>query len=223
MNGGLRCESCGARTCVGPECSACWMRKQVDPADCGPIRDLLAFQDAARAPVGRGEPATIHDLARRAAEVNGANGWEPSTWYNLVPKMAFALTEVDELIDALHAGDDENIREETADIVIRVASALYDWREDDWCSRIEHRHRFTSGRYAPPEVLVRPISSHLLKGIEAWRKGRHKDVQQHMELSLLACYRLSDQLGFDLTWQVERKIEINRGRGRHHGKASGLG
>ena len=173
--------------------------------------------------------ATVHDLAKQCREVADANGFQAPDWEtNFVHKTAYALTEIDEAVDyvaGVTGHGEEPLGEELADTAIRILDLLEGIWGDGWASRVEGRrpHTDRDSPFQPIQVLVWPIVGHLCKALEAYRHDDRRAAQQRLELALLETYRTADLVGVDLTDEIEKKIEKNRGRAKLHGKARSEG
>jgi hypothetical protein len=158
----------------------------------------------------------LHRLAKDAAIVASANGFDQPTWENLPIKVMLVVTEV---VEAINAKDDAQLLEEFADIALRTLAILeccFDWAP----SRIEDRncHYHTpTYRYHPMESLLFQVLNMLAKSVEAWRREAQSDACLHLELALLALWRLADVLNFDLCNACLKKLERNRTREHLHG------
>ena len=74
----------------------------------------------------------LNDLAHNIREVNRANGWgveEPAEHQKMVQLMLI-VTEAAEAAEAYRAGDEENLIEELADVVIRTLDMASYWGYD---------------------------------------------------------------------------------------------
>ena len=74
----------------------------------------------------------LNDLAHNIREVNKANGWgldEPSEHLKMVQLMLI-VTEAAEAAEAYRAGDEENLIEELADVIIRTLDMASYWDYD---------------------------------------------------------------------------------------------
>jgi transcriptional regulator with XRE-family HTH domain len=166
------------------------------------------------------EPADLHHIANEAASIAAAKGFDRTTPENAIGKMALIFTELVE-VETAEVGC---IGEELADTAIRILTMLSDLCGRGWCSRIATRRaRWGRGPHERIEVVLAPCRVELRSAIEAWRKGRDRDVTMHLELMLLEVYRAADRLGVDLTREILAKLDGNRSRPRLHGRTRSLG
>jgi hypothetical protein len=166
---------------------------------------------------------TLHALAAECDAVNRANGFDVPTFDNLPGKIAMVFTELNEADDEQDNGE-AAVHEEIADAAVRVLSTLHAVWGEDWADRATHfRHVYCRTAYAPIETLLKPTFKQLCLALEAWRREQRVDARLALEMAVLELYRMSDRMGFDLTAEIRRKVEINRGRGALHGKVRSLG
>jgi NTP pyrophosphatase (non-canonical NTP hydrolase) len=165
----------------------------------------------------------LKQIAKECDDIAAANGFERPDWDNIVAKLAFTITELDEARDGARGQGADPLPEELADVAIRLLSALHGMWGDNWGDRVTHRHPKPIDTWTPVEVLLWPILGNICKAIEARRHDARSRVCQWIELALLETFRLADALGIDLNAEVVAKCEKNRGRGHLHGKAYAAG
>lgn len=74
-------------------------------------------------------PTPLNDLAGEILEINRANGWEvltPADWeekLRIPTVIALIHSEASEALEGFRAGNHANVREELADVLIRVLDA----------------------------------------------------------------------------------------------------
>jgi hypothetical protein len=166
----------------------------------------------------------LKKVAKEAGEIAAANGFDRPTWDNVVAKLAFAMTELDEAHDGAYGiGDGAPLSEELADTAIRLLAILYGIWGDDWGDRVTNRTPKPINTWVPVEVLLWPALSRICKAIEARRHDQNSRVCQWIELAILELWRLADAMKIDLSAEVLLKCEKNRGRPYLHGKAYAAG
>jgi hypothetical protein len=165
----------------------------------------------------------LHDLAADADAANRANNFEVPTWDNLPGKLAFLFTESIEEAHEEQANGPEAVHVEIADAAIRIMSTLNAVWGDAWADRIQFRHVYCRTAYDRLETMLLPANIQVCKALQAWRKDDRHGAREALEVAVLELYRVSDRMGFDLSAEIARKVEINRGRGALHGKKRSLG
>jgi hypothetical protein len=165
----------------------------------------------------------LKQVAKQCDEIAIANGFERPSWDNLVIKLAFAITELDEARDGAHGTGEDPLAEELADTAIRLLSVLVAIWGDDWGDRVTHRHVSLNSAFAHIEVLLWPIVGHICKAMEARRHDNRSRVCQWIELAILETWRLADTLHIDLDTEVLAKCEKNKSRPHLHGKSYVVG
>lgn len=180
--------------------------------------------------------ADLKEIARECNEIASANGFDRPSWGNVVEKLAFVGTELDEARDGALGNTDDPLSEELADIAIRLLSILEALWGDGWGDRVTNRRPKPINTYAPIEVLLWPTLGYVFKAIEARRhvpevasvddetlRRSRARVGQWIELALLETWRIADALQVDLFAEIEKKSEKNRNRPYLHGKAYAAG
>lgn len=148
---------------------------------------------------------------------------------NFIPKIAFAITELDEGVQWVEGIGKDPVEIELADTAIRLMSTLYGIWGNDWSAgRILNRVRPNQiGLFMPLEVAVWPVLRQICKAMECWRKNDpatgKKDAMICIELAVLETFRVADRMGFDLIKEIERKAAKNTMREPLHGKGRSVG
>jgi hypothetical protein len=162
-----------------------------------------------------------------AALVNAETAFAPTTLDNLPGKLFFAITELDELVDAIDSRmhPEDHIPVEVADTGIWLLSALADLYGTAWASRVDTRKPVHGvGPYDRPEMIVWPIIRQLRQAGRAWSKDEPtNELQVCLELAVLAVFRVADRFGVNLEEAILAKLEVNRSRGARHGRRRSLG
>jgi NTP pyrophosphatase (non-canonical NTP hydrolase) len=173
----------------------------------------------------RHEDYDLHGIALDCAAIATANGFTRPNRRNVVNKIAFVFTEIDEAVDSvLEEGDP--IEEELADIAIRLLHILHSMTSTvagspaNWNDRIKGGHMRKMTPYAPIEVLLSPIFSECAKAVECWRKKEWTHLIQHLEIALKRTFEVAFALDIDLYAQIIAKCLKNADRGHLHGKAN---
>lgn len=167
---------------------------------------------------------SIYELAKSIRETNEKNGFDKPTWDNLPTKVMFAVTELDEGMDAITGEGADPLTEELADTAIRILDILHSIWGDEWADRTTESKRVRcESVFEPGEVaLWRPLRM-LCKGVECWRHEKKSDVRIALEMALREVFVLGVKLGVDLQVDVEWKNAKNATRGLRHGKARSEG
>lgn len=167
-----------------------------------------------------GTPTWWHEQARRIREVNEANGFDAPTWENLPVKVMLVVTELDEGLQAVEPGGDDNLLEELADAAIRLVDILEAVNYGSWAAR-SSVYELESCKFKPLETLLVPTLRWLCRAVEDWRKEKRTDAQICLEYALLEVRRVALGLfGEDaLEELILIKTEKNAARGKLHGKA----
>lgn len=165
----------------------------------------------------------LHELAAACEVLAKAKGWDPCTIDNFVGKIGVAFTEIAEADDEAGSGTVAAVHEEVADITVRVLSVLHGCWGQRWSDRTTFRHKHARTAYEPVLMILRPTFKSLAKAIQFWRKGNDDDARVSLEIAVLELYRVSDRMGFDLTVEILRKLEVNKGRPPLHGNRRSLG
>ncbi len=207
--------------CAFPNCEK--GRAESERADLLPSLEL---QVAMRIEV---QPRSLRAIAENVAELAIAKGWQKPDWDNFVPKLAFAITELNEAVDWVHGRGKDPVGIELADTAIRLLAIVQGIWPDAWSpGRIEGRRPTRRiGLYQPIEVGVWPIVRHICEAIECWRKNDprygKKDAMISTEMAILETFRLADSLGINLITEIETKTLVNALRPHLHGKGQNVG
>ena len=138
--------------------------------------------------------AKLLEIAQVCDDIAEKNGFEKPTWENLISKLAFVITEIDEARDGAY-GTGDPLEEELADIGIRLLSAMFSVWGPLMSDRISNRKPGNeSPKYESIENLLWPIVGRVSKAMEAWRFDEKVDTLTHLELALLELWRLEDLL-----------------------------
>ena len=167
---------------------------------------------------------SIHELAKSIRETNEANGFDCPTWDNMPAKVMFAVTELDEGMDAITGEGADPLSEELADTVVRILDVLHALWGDGWQDRTtDVLSVHPEGMFEPGEVVLwRPLRM-LCKSVESWRHDNRNDVRVALEMAVRELYIIGSKLGVDLQAEVEWKNGKNATRGKLHGKRRSAG
>jgi hypothetical protein len=170
---------------------------------------------------GGGRSKKLKELARDIHATNLQNGFDPPNRDNLPAKIMFAVTELDEGMQAIAGTGDDPLVEELADTAIRILDVLHSLWDNDWVDRTVDvpEIRPEGGLWEPGQVaLWRPLRM-LCKAVESWRYGEWGDVKIALEIALRDLYMIGLRLGVDLHGLIAWKNDRNGTRGKWHGKA----
>jgi len=166
----------------------------------------------------------LKEVARECHEAVLANGFEVPTWENFPVKVMLAVTELNE---AVAASDEANWREEWADFVIRVTGVLEALSGGEWLDRSGtfryYYERVWTDYISPLECHVWPALEECCKSVEYWRMGKRVDALMRLEFAVAQAFRIEDMFEFDLVAEMRAKNEVNKSRGRLHGKKESVG
>lgn len=192
----------------GCPCSCGHAHDQTLPVLCTFCRAMATYQTIK----GQGRASTIYGLSRKIRETNAANKFDAPTWDNLPAKLMFAVTKLDEGLEAILGKDGDPLVEELADAAIRILDILQGVWGDRWVDRTGDALDIypTGGIFEAGEVaLWRPLRL-LCRAAEAWRYDRPEDVRISLELALCELYSFGIRLGVDLhvimEWRNEKKF-----------------
>lgn len=167
---------------------------------------------------------SIYELAKSIRETNQKNGFDCPSWDNLPNKVMFAVTELDEGMDAITGDGDDPLSEELADTAVRILDVLYAVWGNDWADRtagILNIH--PEGVFQPGEVILWKPLRLLCKAVECWRHENKADTRIALEMALREVFAIGALIGHDLHVDIEWKNAKNATRGRLHGKARSEG
>jgi len=167
---------------------------------------------------------SIYEVAKAIRETNEANGFDCPTWENIPSKVMFAVTELDEGMDAITGEGADPLSEELADTVVRILDVLHALWGNDWADRTSDILSIQPvGVFEPGEVtLWRPLRM-LCKCVESWRHDKRSDVRVALEMAVRELFIIGSKLGVDLHAEVEWKNGKNASRGKLHGKVRSAG
>jgi hypothetical protein len=191
------------------------------PVGCVFCRAVAAYQNIR----GAKRKLDLKELARAIHHTNSRNGFDLPLWENLPAKVMFAVTELNEGMDAIRGDGEDPLTEELADTAIRILDLLHSIWKDDWADRTVDVWKIQpeGGFWEPGEVaLWRPLRL-LSQAVEAWRYERRNDVRSALELAVKELFIFGLKLGVDLHAVIEWKAEKNATRGLRHGKARSEG
>jgi hypothetical protein len=167
-----------------------------------------------------------HWIAHLTNLIAFSKGWAVPDWEaNFVLKVAYAIGEIDEALDGAAGVGKDPVEEELADIAIRVLAVLDAIWGDSWSARLSSLERGSHMKppYEPMEVMIRPVFGRLCKAMEAFRNDNRRDAGQHLEFSILELFRLSERIGCNLWYEIQKKCEKNIQRPMLHGKVRNEG
>lgn len=175
----------------------------------------------------RSEAPSISDLLLEVYEVNVANGWFDQA-RTFGDDIALLHSEVSEAVEAYEGEDEENLREEIADVLVRLLDTWYRTMGDDGAPLEKTYSSMVSTsilfRNAGREVFLGDIAQlniAISRALESFRKSWSIEVALRNVLS--ATFLIWVHLGYaprDLLAETANKVAINRTRGyRHGGKA----
>jgi NTP pyrophosphatase (non-canonical NTP hydrolase) len=167
----------------------------------------------------------FHELGEKAHKVNKANGWEiftPDDWTNVLKLCAHTAlihTEITEAAEALEDNDLTNLREELADVAIRVSSIAHGIG-----AKLQHNFAHPSPEFTEVPTTELDISKGIMQlhkatshATEAVRKQDSAEFIIQLIIILLHTAALSKAIGSDLAAEMDKKIEKNASRGHKHG------
>jgi hypothetical protein len=138
--------------------------------------------------------------------------------------MMFAVTELDEGMDAITGEGADPLHEELADTAIRILDVLYAEWGNDWTDRTSDVLQLRpEGVFEAGEVALWRTLRMVCKAIEAWRHDKKQDVRIGLEMAVRELFVLGAKLGVDLHAEIEWKNGKNATRGKLHGKARSAG
>jgi len=100
---------------------------------------------------------SIKELAKSIRETNEKNGFDCPSWDNLPNKVMFAVTELDEGMDAISGEGKDPLHEELADTAVRILDILYAVWGDEWDDRTGspmQGHLHCEATFTPGQVLL---------------------------------------------------------------------
>lgn len=167
----------------------------------------------------------LYELAKDIRETNEHNCFDRPTWNTIPAKIMFAVTELNEGMDAILGVGEDPLTEELADTAIRILDILYSVWGTDWADRTLDAFEIKpeGGLFEPGEVALWKTLRLLCRGVEAWRYERRSDVRIALELALRELFAFGIRLGVDLIVTMRWKNDRNAGRGVRHGKARAEG
>lgn len=191
------------------------------PVGCTFCRALAAYHTTRTGERTR----TLHELAEKIRETNSSNCFDRPTWNTIPAKIMFAVTELNEGMDAIVGVGEDPLTEELADTAIRILDILHSVWGKDWADRtvdvLDLKHE--GGVFEPGEVALWKPLRLLCRGVEAWRYERRSDVRIALELALRELFAFGIRLGVDLQVIIEWKNDKNASRGIRHGKVRAEG
>jgi hypothetical protein len=137
----------------------------------------------------------------------------------------FAVTELNEGLDAIKGTGDDPLIEELADAAIRILDILTSCFADTWADRTVdlYDRSFEGGLFEPGEVALWRVLGPLCGAVEDWRYERVGDVRIGLEIALREIFTMSLMLGVELRTVIVWKNERNSRRGIRHGKVRSEG
>lgn len=165
----------------------------------------------------------LHELAAFCEELARAKNWDACSLDNFVGKLGVAFTEIAEADDEAESTTVAAVHEEVADITVRVLAVLHGCWGDQWADRTTFRHGYVRTAFADVFMLLKPAFKAMCVAIQNWRKGDDENARVALEIAVLELYRVSDRMGFDLTAEILRKLEVNKTRPPLHGNRRSLG
>jgi NTP pyrophosphatase (non-canonical NTP hydrolase) len=126
---------------------------------------------------------------------------------------------VSELGEYIEAPDARNTREELADAGIRVLHVLA-------ALKVDIDAIFQDGLRGVPETLfvirqhITALIVTLSRAAEACRHHELNNFVRYLGYTFYILNYMAEQMGFDLIVEIEKKMEVNRGRPYLHGKKS---
>lgn len=173
-----------------------------------------------------------NDVGAESSRIALVNGYDVTTWENVPAKLMFVVGElVTEAGAAVRnnsgpssASRLDDLGEELADVVIRLASILHDLWPDIWLDRskdmgiIKHRCPWVAFQVAAWQIL-----DYLGQAAEAWRHDKKSEVLGWLENAIAGTIQLAHDASINIEDEVRKKCARNLARPHLHGKATSVG
>lgn len=173
-----------------------------------------------------------NDVGAESSRIALVNGYDVTTWENVPAKLMFVVGElVTEAGAAVRnnsgpssASRLDDLGEELADVIIRLASILHDLWPDLWLDRskdmgiIKHRCPWVAFQVAAWQIL-----DYLGQAAEAWRHDKKGEVLGWLENAIAGTIQLAQDASIDIEDEVRKKCARNLARPHLHGKATSVG